>query len=51
LCEGIVVLFFGCVWRGRVLGLELRETSLAAVYVGEEVVVVVEEVWGSVNVG
>jgi hypothetical protein len=44
LCEGIVVLVVGCVWWRRVLRFELGETALAAVYVGEKIVVVVEKV-------
>lgn len=45
LCKSIVVLFFGRLrWR-RILRFELGETVLAGMYVGEEVVIVVEEVF------
>ena len=45
LCKSIIVLSFRCLGRCWVLCLELAETVLARVYVGEEVVVVVEEVY------
>lgn len=49
LCKGIVVL---CIWccRGRwVLRLELRKTVLSCVYVGEQVIVVIEEICASMS--